>query len=432
MLRNYLLLALKVLTRNKFYTCISLFSISITLMVLVLVTSLVDSFVHPRGPEFGSERFLVVNRLSVTQTDENGRRRGSNGSPGYRFIEKAILSLATPELISVFTGSFRGRFGATPSVSFVGGARIESVTRRTDANYWKILQFQFLEGRPFAQQEHERGAYVAVISETTRERFFPGSSAVGKRITLDRVTYDVIGVVMDVSPLETFASADVWVPLFATTSTQFRNEDLGAFMVLMLAREPADFPRIKEEYQVAVRNFTPMPRPSFTPDRPVEVNSSALTRLEFYIRGFRDKPASVEDPRAGTILLLQLGAAMLAFMLLPAMNLVNINASRILDRASEIGVRRSFGASRGHLLRQFIVENLIVTLLGGLLGFVLVLLAFSFLGNTGLLRGEAFAFNFRVFGLGLLYILLFGMLSAAWPAWKMSRLDPVQALKGVV
>jgi putative ABC transport system permease protein len=124
--------------------------------------------------------------------------------------------------------------------------------------------------------------------------------------------------------------------------------------------------------------------------------------------------------------------AMLLFMLLPIMNLLNINISRILDRSSEIGVRKSFGATSGHLVRQFIVENLVVTGLGGLLGFVLAILTLALIAGTGLLPNESFQFNYRVIALGLLYVLVFGVLSAAYPAWKMSRLDPVHALKGAV
>jgi putative ABC transport system permease protein len=432
MLRNYLLLAVKVLSRNKFYTCVSLFGISVTLMVLVLVTSLVDSFLHPRGPEVNSDRFLLVNRLSISQPNGSGGRRGNFGPPGYRFIEDTVLGLKTPELISVFTGSTRGRLDGTTAVSFVNGTRIESMTRRTDANYWKILQFEFLEGRPISQQEHEQGAYVAVINETTRERFFPGESAAGKRITLDKIAYDVIGVVKNVSPLQALATSDVWLPIFATSSTQFRNEDGGGFLVLMLARSAADFPRIQEEYLVAVRNFIPTPRAIFTPDLPVDVVSTAISKLDAYIRLFRPTVNGIQDPNAGLHLTVQLGAAMLLFMLLPVMNLGNINASRILDRASEIGVRKSFGASSSHLVRQFVVENLVVTALGGLLGFVLAVLALRLLDVSGVLGGEAFAMNYRVFGFGMLYVLVFGLQSVGYPAWKMSRLDPVHALKGVV
>ena len=61
----------------------------------------------------------------------------------------------------------------------------------------------------------------------------------------------------------------------------------------------------------------------------------------------------------------------LLFMLLPTINLVNINISRIMERSSEIGVRKAFGASSSTIIGQFIVENIFLTLLGGLLGFVL-------------------------------------------------------------
>ena len=90
MLRNYLLLAFKVLQRHKFYTFVSLFGISITLMVLVTVTSLIDSFVRPIGPERNSERFLIAGMMSVIQRDpEDGSTTGGYSGPlGYRFVEQ--------------------------------------------------------------------------------------------------------------------------------------------------------------------------------------------------------------------------------------------------------------------------------------------------------------------------------------------------------
>jgi putative ABC transport system permease protein len=432
-LKNYLLLAMKVLQRQRFYTCISLFGIAITLMVLIVITSLIESFVHPRGPERNSDRFLVAGIISTVLYVDEERQSRSRSMLGYRFIESGVLGMQTPELISVFSGSIGGMAGSLKVTGFRDGVRIVSAAKRTDGNYWKILQFEFLEGRPISQQEHEQGAYVAVISETTRARYFRGNSAVGKALTLDGSTFQVIGVVRDVSPLQTLAVADVWLPIFATPSTQFRTEDRGQFMVLLQARSPADLPRIQEEYQVVLKNFQPIPPAWFTAGGTLQVHSWALSKIGMYLQlASGQLEQSPEQSGIGSIVLSALGIATLVFMLLPVMNLVNINISRILERTSEIGVRKSFGASSAQLVRQFIVENLVVTGLGGLLGFLLAVVALSTIAGAGLLPNEAFQFNYRVFVLGLLYVLVFGVLSAAWPAWKMSRLDPVLALKGAV
>lgn len=433
MLKNYLLLAFKVLRRHKFYTFISLFGIAVTLMVLIVITSLIESFVHPGGPERNSARFLVAGVISMVQYVDPERQARSTNTLGYRFVESGVLNMQTPELISVFSGSIGGKAGSLKVTGFRNGIKIVSAAKRTDANYWKILQFDFLEGRPISQQEHEAGAYVTVISETTRNLHFPGESAVGKRLTLDGNAFQVIGVVRDVSPLQTLAVADVWLPIFATASTQFRFEDRGQFMVLLQGRSAIDLPLIQEEYQLVVKNFAPIPPPWFSAGGTVEVYSYALSKLGMYLQlisGSVDEPP--EETGIGVMVLSALGIAGLLFMLLPVMNLININISRILDRSSEIGVRKSFGASSAHLVHQFIVENLVITSLGGLLGFLLAVTVLALIAGAGLLPNESFQFNYRVFVLGLLYILIFGLLSAVYPAWKMSRLDPVHALKGVV
>ena len=119
-------------------------------------------------------------------------------------------------------------------------------------------------------------------------------------------------------------------------------------------------------------------------------------------------------------------------MLLPTVNLVNVSVSRILERASEIGVRKAFGASSWTLVGQFLVENVVLTLIGGLLGFVLAALVLDGINGSGLFPYARFALNGRVFLYGLLLTLFFGVLSGVYPAWKMSRLHPVDALKGAL
>jgi putative ABC transport system permease protein len=120
------------------------------------------------------------------------------------------------------------------------------------------------------------------------------------------------------------------------------------------------------------------------------------------------------------------------FALIPTVNLVNINVSRIMERASEIGVRKAFGAPARTLVIQFLVENVLLTILGGAIGLVLSMAVLRAFNTSGILRYAQFAMNLRIFAYGMLIALAFGLLSGVYPAWRMSRLNPVDALKGGV
>jgi putative ABC transport system permease protein len=137
------------------------------------------------------------------------------------------------------------------------------------------------------------------------------------------------------------------------------------------------------------------------------------------------------DSQVGKLVALLAGLAAL-FALIPTVNLVNINVSRIMERASEIGVRKAFGAPARTLVVQFLVENVLLTILGGLIGLVLTAFVIRALNNSGIVRYAQFTMNIRVFAYGMLIALVFGIVSGVYPAWRMSRLNPVDALKGGV
>ena len=123
------------------------------------------------------------------------------------------------------------------------------------------------------------------------------------------------------------------------------------------------------------------------------------------------------------------GLIVLMFMGLPAINLVNVNVSRILERASEIGVRKAFGAPSKALLWQFIIENIFITFIGGTFALALSFLIIYLINSSGWIAYADLTINLTVFLISILVCLVFSLLSGVLPAFRMSKLKIVDALK---
>jgi len=410
MLRSYLKLAWKVLWRRKFFTAISLFGICLTLVVLMVATAVLDHIFAPMAPEVRQERTLGIFRARML-----GDRRSWHSMPGYLLLDRYARDLPGVERMAVFS---------MPQTvySYQGGQRIKSFLKRTDAEYWRVLDFRFLEGGPFTDQDVANGALVAVVNATTRDRFFGGPPAVGKTFEADGLRFRVIGVVPDVPIFRLVGNGDIYAPLTTAKTDAYRRELMGGFGGLLLARSKDDFPAIKAELDTRIRSAELPSKDWKTLIAPAETFFESLAGNLF---GARDETRSRPERFWALI-----AGVMFLFSLLPAVNLVNLNMSRIMERAAEIGVRKAFGASSRTLVGQFIVENLVLTFVGGALGFALSAAALAALNASGLIPYAQFTVNYRVFSYGLGLALFFGLLSGVYPAWRMSRLHPVQALKG--
>lgn len=413
MFRNYLLTAYKVFMRRKLFTAINLVCIVLTLVVLMVITAMLENAFFPTGVEGKSNRFLQVVGLHMASDD----RSNTSGSPlGYKVIEKYLKPMKTPELVSAVT--------MPGTVSVYQDSRVtELQMRRADANYWKILDFTLLAGRFPTAEDDEQGRFVAVINQSTAKKLFTSGDAVGQTISVSGQQLKVIGVVKD--ELHLNALADLWAPVTTFPSSAYRERLSGSFVALLLARSPADLPQIQAEVkaiatQVQLDDPTKYSRAYFWADTKI----GAMARMTI-------GDADVEDSGAG-LMVGVLVAAMFLFMLLPALNLVNLNTGRILERSSEIGVRKAFGATSAQLVWQLIVENVLLCLVGGAIGLLCAAGVLAWLESSGLVPYMKVHMNFAILGYGLLITLVFGLLSGALPAWKMSRLDPVNALKGAI
>jgi putative ABC transport system permease protein len=413
MLLSYLKIAWKVLLRRKFFTAISLFGISFTLMILLVVYALFDFTVGPQMPEKRTDRLLFAHSMYIW-----GPNTENQSSPSYSFLEHYIRPLHTPEKVSISTGT-------GTAVAYVGNQKLKLDQKYTDAEFWQVLDFDFVEGRPYSASEVRDAAHVAVLNETTARRYFGAARGVlGRTLVTDEIRYQVVGVVRDVPAARDLTYADVWLPITTSTQDIHNSEYMGGCMAILLARTPADVPAVQQEFAQAVAR-APLPTGVYKWCKEVRLYAGSL--LATHVRGFMD----ADGPDPGVTRFAQMGTGLgLLFMLLPALSLININISRIRERSSEIGVRKAFGATSGALVRQFLVENIFLTLLGGVLGLGLAAGVLHLLNTSGLIAYTEFGLNGRVFAGAVLAVLLFGILSGVYPAYKMSKLQAIKALKG--
>lgn len=414
MFKNYLITAYKVYTRRKLFTAINLLCITLTLMVLLVVTALLQNAFYPSGVEGRSDRFLQVTTIVFSG---QGGNMNSTSPLGYKIIEKYLKPMKTASMVAAVTGP--------KTVSVYQGEKVnEMLLRRADAEYWKILDFKVLDGRVPTADDVERGRFVVVINESSAKKLFPGTKAVGQKLDVGGQQFEIIGVVEDVMQLN--ALSDLWAPISTDPSTEYRSQMTGSFTALLLGNTPADLPLMQAEVaqiatQIQLNDHTQW-------EQWDAAYMWADSKLDFFARGLLNNERN-PDSGAG-IMLAVIALLMFLFMLLPALNLVNLNTGRIMERSMEIGVRKAFGASSSKLVVQFMVENVLLCLLGGILGLVFAKLVLLWLEGSGLIPYLKVDINFAVFLCGLVITLVFGLLSGVIPAWKMSRLHPVQALKG--
>ncbi|MEY3238671.1 MAG: hypothetical protein RIR11_109 [Bacteroidota bacterium] len=394
--------------RRKFYTFISLFGISFTLLVLIVLASFLDHLLGPNYPEARRDRTIYI-QLSEKRNSVKGWT--NSGPMSFSFAQKYVKTLKTPEKVAI---------ASTPNTinTYIGGKKLKLWFKHTDAEFWEVTDFEFLEGKPYTQREIDNNEYGIVINDGTRDNCFgKGASAVGKTMEVDNVTYRVIGVVRGCPITRMMVSSDIYLPYNTSKGNLKDPGEIGSFMAQILARQASDIPTIQAEYADVVSKVVL----EKTEDEYDTFKSDADTQLGLFTKIFT-------NGRSSFYILIILFAFL--FMLLPAINLVNINISRMMERASEIGIRKAFGASKKTLTMQFIIENILLTVMGGVLALVLSLGVLYFINHSGLIAYADLHINWMVALLAFLVSLIFGLMSGVYPAWRMSKLQVAEALKG--
>ncbi|MFC2102670.1 ABC transporter permease [Bacteroidota bacterium] len=410
MFKNYLITFWKVLQRHKFFTFVSIFGISITLMVLIVLSAVYDSTFGSHGPEKNNDNLLYIFGGTFTHDKNNYTSRGATS---YYFFDQTIKKMKTPKRVSIIS---------LPSsvACYSGDRKITAMRKQTDAAFWEILDFDFLRGKPFTQQDVDLANRLTVLDRSMAMDYFGTLDCLGQTIKIDGMNFTVCGVVEETSINRTFAFANIYQPFTTAGNSYLDKKTNGSFVGLIEAVNQSDLDEIKAEYQKTLKTF-PFP----DPERWNQVSSYADSYLEQFTRLLL---GGGESTNIG-LFIVGLAVMILLFMSFPALNLVNINITRILERASEIGIRRSFGASVKTLLLQFLVENVLLTMIGGLIGFFLALAVVWIINTSGIFPYFFLTVNFAVIVYALILSILFGILSGVYPAFRMAKMNIVNALK---
>ncbi|MFL6589537.1 MAG: ABC transporter permease [Chthoniobacterales bacterium] len=282
-------------------------------------------------------------------------------------------------------------------------------------NFFKVIGLQPQLGRTFTEEEDRVGGpLVCVISDKLWQRVFNRDPKVlGRALNLGNQPYTVLGVM----PPQMFSprTVEVWFPLTRRTDDQAwqtRDNHPGLYGWARLKAGVTVDQALADIKQICARLSKQYPQSN------AAVSATVTPLLE----------NQVGDYRASLNLLL--GAVVLV-LLIACANLANLLAARGAARAREFAVRSAVGASRGQIIRQLLIESLVLALVGGLLGIGLaawgrdVLVALS---PPGVPRFQNLSLNGWVLAFSVTLSVVTSLLFGLWPAWHTSRADISLAL----
>lgn len=430
MYKVYLRQAMQMLRQNKFFSIIYITGTGLAITMVMILAILYYFRTGNIAPETNRDRMLVIQHGKILNKVE-GQGNGSSRL-SYPTIKECFYSMQTPEAITaILPIGEQTEFIQTPGSDEV----YNGLVMGTDVTFWKIFQFRFLAGKPYTEEEFTSGIRKAVVSESLARRLFNTSDATGKTFLLNFEEYQVSGVVEDVPSIAQFCYAEMWIP-FTNRPSQIQGSKwcdfiLGHMQLYILAKKPGDFDAIRREAEENCRRYSAnIPQYNFV------LNEQPDTVLRAWLR--TDSFASPKFMK----LFIQIFSVIFLLLLVPSINLTGMTASRMKKRMEELGIRKAFGAQNRTLLLQILYENLLLTLLGGLIGLLIsygliFMLKGWLLGNydwdgssltASIDLSPGMLINPAIFGYTLIFCLILNLMSALVPAWRALRRPIVDAL----
>ena len=401
--------ALAGLQTNKSRSALTILGIVIGITAIILVMSVGQ----------GAED-LILNQIrglgSQTVIIEPGREPTGPSS----FDELFTDSLKQKDVDALLNPSnVQGLQDLTPAVMQVVPVTFENETIRTNVIcasdlIAKILDIFPREGAFFTDDDIRQKASVAVIGSEVKNKLFGPSDALGEKIKVKGRTFRIVGILPPKGQVALF-NADDMVVVPYTTAQQYLA-GINHFNAIMIRAESEDIvPRVVRDIELTLRETHGIDDPD---------------KDDFHVTTQADAAERVQTV-TGILSVLLVSVAAIS-LVVGGIGIMNIMLVSVSERTREIGLRKALGATENDIMTQFLLEAVMLTALGGIVGIILGA-AFSFLASLILSRVLAlgWAFTFPVFAaiLGLGVAGLVGLVFGLYPARQASLKSPMEALR---
>lgn len=396
--------AFRVLMKHPGFTIVATATLALGIGANTAIFSVVNAVLLRPLPYPHADRILVV-----AEADKNNPQTDtfSMSLPDYQDCRRDSTVFEHLALTRV----------ESATLSDVAGRNPEQISSAlVSANFFPVIGLPPKLGRTFTEEEDRVGGpQLAVISERLWNRAFQRDpEIIGRKITLQSQPVTVIGVMPAemTSPQE----VDAWLPIMRRTNNDaWVKREIHPWLFAWGRLNPtATLEQARTELKTIATRIE-------------RAHPESNTNVTFPVKPLLEN--LVGNYRLNLALLL---AAVILVLLIACANLANLFAARGAGRMREIAIRSAIGARRSQIVRQLLVESLVVALLGGLFGFVIAYWSRDILelvAPRNLSRFHDVTFDWKVLlftiGLSCLTVALFGL----WPAWQTTRTDAQTALR---
>jgi len=399
MLWNALLLAMREIRRNVMRSFLTMLGIVIGVAAVIIMVTIGGGATVQVTDQISS---LGSNLLMLTPGQRMGMGQRSS-APQFDMDDVEAIARDIGSISAVAPST-------TQSVTAVfGNENWSTSVNGTNNEYFKARNWTIKTGRQFNQSELRAGKAVCVLGETVRKELFGSQDPVGSKIRLEKLSCEVIGLLESKGQSTMGRDQDdlILIPIRTFQRRIAGNQDIALI-------------------QVSVKDNVSTEK--------VEGDIKRLMRERRHISAKEDDDFSVMDMKeitkmlTGTtqVLTMLLGAVAAVSLLVGGIGIMNIMLVSVTERTREIGIRLAIGALEREVLMQFLVEAVMISSLGGIIGIILAVGGSILLAD---LMKVPFVFNAGIVTVAFLFSAAVGVVFGYFPARKAARLDPIEALR---